>query len=1256
MSRQFGGAIVYLKDNRIPDTSVANGNIIDYSNGGTLFTTAIWTYPPNLAETGYCEESKKVGGVCPGTIPFNNPTQGGYLADGFAGNPNPSTVTISNNRILTSYRAVNYNYDYDNKPLTSTNLNEWQTDMWGDVDISFHPTLSNVIVIDTTITYCKDLNSNCVNKNILTQDNQLSAFFGAGEENPYPAYKGPYTRSVYMSSAGMVYGQTGPLPISENWVGLVQKNNTYGVGMSVENYKPIVDDDNLFGYQIGSWPSMTALEPELNQFQTYKLTRVVGGDIVRYEFQPGGWYKFRTYVATGEISQVRSLLLQAQGFTNGNAAQFVSQSVPTTVIAGQVFSVSVTMKNTGTTNWIPTTTNNYRLGSQLNTGVGDDFDAQSYTPKWIVKNNIPPGGSETFTFNITAPTTLGTYKFGRQMVQELIQWFGAYTPVVNINVVTADITPPDTTPPVISNISATNIGQLTADINWTTNEPTDGQVEFLAGPCPGVSNCFTPIETRVLLTSHTINISGLTADTSYTYRVKSKDASGNLTISPSQTFRTLLGKDTTAPTVSLTSPANGATVSGTSVTVSATASDNIGIAGVQFKLDGVNYGGEDTTAPYSVNFNSTTVSNGSHALTAVARDTAGNIKTSSSVAVTVFSNTLPIGTFDGLKADGVTLYGWSYDSNSSTVSNPVQIFINGPIGTGTLISSATTNILRTDINLSFNITGNHGFEVLVPAQYRDSLAHSYYVYGIDINDSTKSILLTGSPKTFIVASPTDTTPPTVPANLTATAVSSSQINLTWAASTDNVGVAGYKIFRNGTQVNTSTTRSYSDTNLTSSTAYTYRVVAYDVAGNSSAQSSQITATTLTVADTTLPTVSLTSPANGATVSGTSVTVSATASDNIGIAGVQFKLDGVNYGGEDTTAPYSVNFNSTTVSNGSHALTAVARDTAGNIVASSNVSITVNNVSIQPSDTTAPSIPTSLTATSVSSNQINLTWTASTDNVGVTGYRIFRNGIQIATAIVATNYSDTGLMASIAYTYTVLSYDLANNNSAQSSPISVVTPVVVIQPPSTPPNPSPVVIPAPLPIPTPLPSNISPTISLTRTIYLGSRGTDVTSLQNILIQLGYLSSGNNTGYFGALTRSAIQRYQCDKMQLCSGDEKTTGYGLVGTRTRTLLSGGIVTPTPTSVPPPSPTSSINQSTGYLPRTIYLGSRGTDVTSLQNILIQLGYLSSGNNTGYFGALTRSAIQRYQCDKMQLCSGDEKTTGYGLVGVKTRAMLLTK
>ena len=96
-------------------------------------------------------------------------------------------------------------------------------------------------------------------------------------------------------------------------------------------------------------------------------------------------------------------------------------------------------------------------------------------------------------------------------------------------------------------------------------------------------------------------------------------------------------------------------------------------------------------------------------------------------------------------------------------------------------------------------------------------------------------------------------------------------------------------------------------------------------------------------DDTPPAVSITAPVNGSTVSGSAVTVSANASDNVGVASVDFKVDGTTTL-TDTTSPYAMIWNTTTATNGSHTLTALARDAAGKVTTSTGVSVTVNNAS------------------------------------------------------------------------------------------------------------------------------------------------------------------------------------------------------------------------------------------------------------------------------------------------------------------------
>src|SRR5207244_920038 len=177
--------------------------------------------------------------------------------------------------------------------------------------------------------------------------------------------------------------------------------------------------------------------------------------------------------------------------------------------------------------------------------------------------------------------------------------------------------------------------------------------------------------------------------------------------------------------------------------------------------------------------------------------------------------------------------------------------------------------------------------------------------------------------------------------------------------------------------------------------------------------------------------SITAPVNGATVSGTT-SVTASASDNVGVTKVEFYLDGV-LQSTSTVAPYSWSWNTTTAANGGHNLSSQAYDAAGNTGTSAIVTVTVNNVA----DTTPPTAPTNLTVASpVTGNpkrKLNLAWTASTDNVGVTGYQIWRATnvagpfSQINTT-TGTSYLDTGLVTGTTYTYYVKAFDAAGNVS------------------------------------------------------------------------------------------------------------------------------------------------------------------------------------------------------------------------------------
>jgi hypothetical protein len=131
--------------------------------------------------------------------------------------------------------------------------------------------------------------------------------------------------------------------------------------------------------------------------------------------------------------------------------------------------------------------------------------------------------------------------------------------------------------------------------------------------------------------------------------------------------------DTVAPTVSMTPPTGGSTVSGV-ITLSANASDNVAVAGVQFQADGSNIGTEDTVSPYSISFDTTTLSNGTHTFRAVARDTSGNTTTSAAVSVTINNASTPVtvtfqqgvNSYSGTKDVFITSQGGGNGSRDTT--------------------------------------------------------------------------------------------------------------------------------------------------------------------------------------------------------------------------------------------------------------------------------------------------------------------------------------------------------------------------------------------------------------------------------------------------------------------------------------------------------------------------------------------------------------------------------------------------------------
>ena len=284
----------------------------------------------------------------------------------------------------------------------------------------------------------------------------------------------------------------------------------------------------------------------------------------------------------------------------------------------------------------------------------------------------------------------------------------------------------------------------------------------------------------------------------------------------------------------------------------------------------------------------------------------------------------------------------------------------------------------------------------------------------------------------------DTIPPSQPGALAVTSVSADSISLTWAASTDNVSVTGYSAYRSGTMVTSVTQPGTTVSGLSCGTAYALAVDAYDAAGNRSGKASLVT-TTSPCPDTQPPSA----PANVNATSRTATSIAlswATSSDNVGVTGYGLYLSGTRVG---TSAVTSGIFSSLTC-NTNYTLAVDAYDAAGN----RSVKATYMVATTACPDSSPPTPPTGLAVSQVTQTSLTLTWSASTDDVGVTGYDVYRNGTKMSSA-ASTSSSQSGLTCGTSYAFGVEALDAAGNRSTRVSVNANTSPCSVPPPPPPP---------------------------------------------------------------------------------------------------------------------------------------------------------------------------------------------------------------
>ena len=345
----------------------------------------------------------------------------------------------------------------------------------------------------------------------------------------------------------------------------------------------------------------------------------------------------------------------------------------------------------------------------------------------------------------------------------------------------------------------------------------------------------------------------------------------------------------------------------------------------------------------------------------------------------------------------------------------------------------------------------------------------------------------------------------------------------------------------------------------------------------------------TSTDTTPPTTSITSPVNGATVSST-ITVAATASDNVGVTQVQLYADGAPVA-MDTASPYTFSLNTVSLTNGSHTLQTKAYDAAGNVGSSAAVTITVNNTA--GGDTTPPSQPTNLAVTSVTTSSVSLSWTASTDNVGVTGYNIYRSGTKVGTSNT-TSFTNTGLTAETAYTYTVAAYDAAGNVSTQSGAVTGTTATGGSGGDTTPPT---------------TPTNLAQTGATASTISLvWTASTDNVGVAGYQIFAANNQVGTSTGTGTSYTITGLQwpgttySIQIDAYDAAGNISGLSNF-IIGT-TASSTGGGDTTPPTTSITSPSNGATVSG-------TVSVAATASDNVGVSKVEFYIDGVLSGTDT---------------------------------------------
>ena len=718
-------------------------------------------------------------------------------------------------------------------------------------------------------------------------------------------------------------------------------------------------------------------------------------------------------------------------------------------------------------------------------------------------------GTTTSTSIIITGLTCGT---AHAMTVKAKDAAGNISSASNILNLTTSICPDLTSPSAPTALASSNITSNSCSLTWTASTDNVGVVAY---------EIFKNSVSTGTTTSTSYVVSGLAASTTYSFTVKAKDAAGNISAAstalnvtttialrdPENPAGTIAGLNykyyegawTVIPNFSSLTPVKTGSVTTFDLTPR-NINDNFGFEYTGF----VNV---PTDGTYTFYTRSDDGSNLYIGTTLVVNNDGlhGATEKSGSIGLKAGKHAIRINYFDKTGSQALTI-NYAGPGITKIAIPATALFrvdnIAPSIPTALTASSITVNSFTLNWTASTDNVGVSSYEVYAgPTLKGTTITTSMNITGLTCNTAYSMTvkakdaagnISAASTALNVTSSPcADTQAPSVPTGLASSNVTSNSFTLSWTASTDNVGVTAYDVFKGGTSIGTTTATSISVSGLSVSTSYSMTVKAKDAAGNISAASTALSVTTLAASGQTPYTSIIALPGtvemenydkggegiayhdgdaanNGnqyRTTEGVDIDV-VTGGYCIGWTGggewLEYSVNVANAGLHQMVIHYTANSTGTieiAFDNGGKTSGDITLPVTGGF---SNYTTITKNIVLNAGqqilrineksggfnldkvvftkladDVQAPSTPANLSAANITSYGFVLNWTASTDNVGVSSYEVFKNGVSYTTT-TATSTTIYGVNPSTSYLMTVKAKDESNNVSNASLALNVTT--------------------------------------------------------------------------------------------------------------------------------------------------------------------------------------------------------------------------